>query len=272
MGKFLLGLIALFITSTTFADDYVIGLHGERYETGFLGPKLGGVKAQRWTPTKAEVDALPDSFDARDLGVVAPIRNQGSCGSCWAFSMVKTFESARLSVAKPYLDLAEQDILVNDKNAYGCGGGFMDGSYIVKHGLALESDCPYKGSDRVRCKKPAADKSPKWGFVGAEGKAPSVEDLRAAIVKFHVISVTVAAGGKDWQGGNGGVMTGCRMGGTNHMVNLVGYDCKEGKPCSFIGANSWGTNWGDKGFFYAAQGCNELASEVDGALFIEASL
>jgi hypothetical protein len=154
-----------------------------------------------------------------------------------------------------------------DSHAYGCGGGMMDDAdYAVKTGLALEKDFPYQAAD-VRCKaglKPAA-KGVRWGYVGKQGKQPTMAEIKQALVDYGVLSVVVAAGGADWS--NGGDMNGCGVRGQNHMVNLVGYKKVGGKE-KLIGANSWGEDWGDKGFFYAKQGCDELASGSESVSFI----
>jgi C1A family cysteine protease len=262
--------------------DTVYDYKGVAHQTGLVAhaPIVG---ANRFVPSFEFLSTVPDKYDSRTENFVAPIKDQGQCGSCWDFSMTKSLESARLVAGKTYLDLAEQDPLVNDSNMDGCNGGYMDATYWVQHGLALESDCPYKADDGVKCAAKAADHGASWGFVGAEGRAPTEDELKAAIYKYKVISITVAAGGSDWDGGNGGKMTSCGMSGVNHMVNLVGYDCTANQAipnrwwpwprprkggCTFIGANSWGTDWGDKGFFYAKQGCDEMASDTDSALWI----
>lgn len=288
------------ITNGVPVPNTVVDSHGGQHFTGLIARKVPLVGAKYFTPGKDLVDALPDKYDSRTENFVAPIKDQGQCGSCWDFSMTKSLESARLANANSYLDLAEQDGLVN-AGMEGCNGGWMDATYWVQHGLTTEGSCPYKADDGVKCKVLPVDHGLAWGFVGAEGRAPTEDELKAAIYKYKVISITVAAGGRDWEGGNSGHMTACNNRGTNHMVNLVGYDCttpKSGivfeqaprnnmfggwwpwprprprppqpKPakCSFIGANSWGTDWGDHGFFYAAQGCNEMASDSDSALWI----
>jgi C1A family cysteine protease len=268
-------LFALLFTTSALATPHTItDTKGVVHGTGYLGPQQPtSLDEERvyWAPEEDEVAAAPLKYDARsDNGknYVAPIKDQGSCGSCWSFSITKTLESARLAVGGTYLNLAEQDALVNAPGMYGCRGGFMDASYWVNHGLTDEVSCPYRGSDRYRCRAAVKDKGIVWGFVGAKGRVPTESELVAAIYKYKVISITVAAGGADWSNPRGGKMTACRYRGVNHMVNLVGYDCTVGARCTFIGANSWGTGFGDKGFFYAEQGCNQMASTTDSALYV----
>lgn len=234
---------------------------GVEHGLGFLGHRTKhGVLY--WSPKS--LAAAPASYDLRALGYVSSIKNQGSCGSCWSFSITKALESALLRAGRGTFDLAEQEMVSCDDHAYGCGGGFMDDmDYVVKHGLPTEADYPYTASNS-RCKtgKPVAAKGVRWGYVGAQGKEPTMDEIKAALVEYGVLSVTVAAGGSDWSGG--GDMKGCRNRGVNHMVDLAGWR-EDGK---LIVANSWGKSWGDEGFGYAKQGCDELASGPESVSFV----
>jgi C1A family cysteine protease len=91
----------------------------------------------------ADCENLPDTFDLRDLGVVPDVRNQGSCGSCWAFSKTASLESALLAGGGAKLDLSEQQLVSCDQEQYGCNGGMLsDFNFQIKKGQALESDFP----------------------------------------------------------------------------------------------------------------------------------
>jgi C1A family cysteine protease len=179
--------------------------------------------------------------------------------------MTKSFESALLQSGRS-LDLAEQDWLVNDSSAYGCSGGFMNGTYAVEKGQALEADCPYKANDSYTCRAVKAAKASRWAFVGARGRAPTNEELKLAIMQYKVVTVTVAAGLGFSNVGDDGVINSCASRTINHMVNIVGWH-SDGR---FILANSWGKGWGQGGYGFIAQGCNRLASTVDSALVIVA--
>jgi C1A family cysteine protease len=106
-------------------------------------------------------------------------------------------------------------------------------------------------------------------MVGSYSQAPSVDELRQAIVNYGVIAVTVAAGSSFSPDTNGRIKK-CGNGSINHMVNLVGYRPAPSGGYEFLIANSWGTGWGDGGFAWSKQGCNRLASTPgDAALFFE---
>lgn len=255
-------LLAALAASPAHAGDTVTDSHGITHGLGLRGKgATNGVLY--WTPTVRS--AAMATYDLRTLGWVAPIKDQGQCGSCWAFSITKSLESALLRASRGVLDLSEQQLVSCDTHAYGCNGGMMDDmDYVVKTGLALESKLPYRGTDS-RCPSPLptpAAKGVRWGYVGGAGREPTLAEIKQALLDYGTLSVTVAAGGNDWS--NGGHMRGCNNSGVNHMVNLVGWlDTDE-----LIVANSWGTNWGDSGFAYAKQHCDELATGDGSVSFV----
>lgn len=263
--KFVLHLLlCLFAAEALGAESVRSERHpGKRYATGFLGTRRPTGQLH-FTPNT--LTGYPTKLDLRELGQVSKIKNQGSCGSCWAFAITKSLESARMKAGLPELDLGEQEMVSCDRNAYGCGGGFMDDAdYVVKRGLSAESDYRYTGTNS-RCKSPlppVADKAVSWSYIGQSSRGPTVDELKAAINVYGVIFVTVAAGGSDW-GGNRVHMTGCGSRSINHMVTLVGYNEQD----EFIIGNSWGTDWAEDGFAYAKQGCNMLAKGAQSAAFV----
>merc|ERR1719326_2091771 len=96
---------------------------------------------------------VPDSFDWRDKGAVNPVKNQGSCGSCWAFSTVANIEGVNFLKTKQLVSLSEQELVDCDKKTgdEGCQGGLPTNAFkdLVdqKLGMEQESDYPYKGSN-----------------------------------------------------------------------------------------------------------------------------
>lgn len=232
--------------------------------TGYLGPnKTEGVV---YFQPNLRTFSAPAEYDARKDGCVAPTVNQGSCGSCWSFAMTKAHEAAQCVAGKGLLDLSEQDWLVNDRNSYGCRGGYMNASFAVNYGQTSEAECPYRTSDRYACNKPKVAKAVQWGFIGARNRSPTVEELKAAIYQYKVLAVTVAASGGFGSPDAQGNVTRCNSSSVNHMVTLHSYwsDNKLG------GRNSWGAGYGDGGDFYSKQGCNKLASGSESALYIVA--
>lgn len=263
----ILALAVLLFSTALFAAEQTVTIEGKTYHTGLL-PRPADMPAEYRT-IKVRED-LPESYDSRDRGLVTPIKNQGNCGSCWSFARTKAFEAANILAGRATgesLDLAEQDALVNDRNSYGCRGGFMDGRFEVSAGVTTEELCPYRASSRYSCKGAKFSKAIRWSMIGEEKRSPSVDELRQAIVDYGVIAVTVAAGGS-FSPNSDGRITSCGSRGINHMVTLAGYRPAPNGGYEFLIANSWGDDWGDGGFAWSKQGCNQLASVAgDAALY-----
>lgn len=239
------------------------------YSRGLLPTPKGAVRTYE-TATVAALTALPASYDSVAEGFVTSIKNQGSCGSCYSFATAASFEAAliRAGHAKT-IDLAERDKVVNDRNSYGCKGGFMTFAFEVKSGTTTEAFCPYKPSSSGTCKGPKYARAISWAMVGGKGKKPSIEELKAAIVEHKVLAVTVAAGRSFDRPSKDGKFASCSDKGVNHMVNLVGYRTLSDGTTEFKVKNSWGTGWGQKGYAWARQGCNQLASLAgDAAMYV----
>jgi hypothetical protein len=222
----------------------------------------------------AECENLPAEFDLRDIGNVPPTRNQGSCGSCWAFAQTASLESANALQTGTILDLAEQELVSCDDDNYGCNGGLLDlsGTYQTKHGQGLETAFPYTARDS-RCKAiPVAAKGVSWSLVGPRNGRATEKQVMCALYRSKTIPwITVSAGGRDFSSpprNDDGVFTSCSQGQTNHAVGLVGWTTIEGK-LYFKMRNSWG-QWGntagrpgaERGYALMPLGCRNLGEEV----------
>ena len=200
---------------------------------------------------------LPKSWDWRKESPAQPgIRNQGNCGSCWAFGTTAALNWALSRKMATPVNLAEQEILSCSHDG-SCGGGYFAHDYQQATGQSPEKEFPYVASD-VRCKKNLSHmyKIAKWGYVGEKHRKPSVDELKAAIYAYGPISVTVNANNAFAQY-QSGVFKGkhCGKGSTNHLVHLVGWDDDGGY---FILGNSWGESWGEKGYMRIAYGCSRV--------------
>ncbi len=256
-------LLSLALMASAAHAETVRDAHGVRHGLGLLKTKSHHGNLY-FNPAPEYVGDLPDAFDLRALGFVSDIKDQGQCGSCWAHAIVESLEDAILHSGGAKAKLAPQELVDCDNNAAGCGGGNMDDAdFIVKTGTANESAYPYKARDQ-RCKSPLPQpqtKAKSWAYVGGQGRAPTVDEMKRALYTYGSLFVTVAAGGSDWDGRT--TMSGCRNRGTNHMVEIVGWT-KDGK---WIMRNSWGTDWGDKGFAYMPYGCDAIATESESAAY-----
>ncbi len=213
-----------------------------------------------------EYQALPPSLDWRNNGgnFVTKVRDQGNCGSCWAFATTGALEAVTLiSNRTPGVDLnlAEQ-ILVSCSGAGSCNGGSPGAAsdFIRDTGLPVES-CYTYGATNGNCASACASwqgstqKITSWSWVTTN--SPDLEAIKNALYTKGPLATTMAVY-NDFFSYSSGVYrytTGSLAG--YHGVLLVGYD-DAGQY--FIVKNSWGTWWGDSGYFKIAY--SELNSAV----------
>ena len=98
---------------------------------------------------------LPDNFSWRTKGAVTPVKDQGPCGSCWAFSTTGTLEGFHFRKTGKLVSLSEQNLLDCDSNEYGCNGGYPGNAleYVHQnHGIDTEISYPYEGLDHMKCR------------------------------------------------------------------------------------------------------------------------
>jgi C1A family cysteine protease len=199
--------------------------------------------------------ALPASLDYRDNGFVTSIKNQGLCGGCWAFASAATLESQIAMSAPGTPDLAEQ-ILLSCSGAGNCGsGGPIDGptgNYLKTTGLPPESYFPYTATDNI-CSNAGAGwqnntyKISQWQDVTTA--IVTVDGLKNALVTYGPLATAMEVY-EDFYNYTNGVyayVAGADQGG--HAIELIGYDDNDQ---AFIAKNSWGTGWGESGFFKIA--------------------
>jgi len=202
-----------------------------------------------------QVGDLPASVDWRTKdGVLTAVKDQGSCGSCWAFSATETFESAlAIATGKPAPVLSEQQVVSCSPNPQQCGGtGGCQGStqplafnYTETAGMTTEADYPYRGVTGTCSPTKIKPVAKNTGYVVLEKN--NYTALASAVANVGPVAISVAAGGFGWQLYGGGVFTGNCGYVMDHGVQLVGYGSDKGTDYWII-RNSWGKSWGEKGF------------------------
>jgi len=208
--------------------------------------------------------ALPASVDWTTQGVVTPVKNQGDCGSCWAFSATGSTE-CEYAIKNGVLNSLSEQQLVDCSYAegnLGCDGGEMDAAfkYIEKEGgLCTETEYPYTGTDGI-CKASSCGTlyNPITGYTDV-----TVDDetaLETAVVS-GCVSVAIEADQYAFQYYSSGVLTGTCGTSLDHGVLVVGYGT-DGSQEYWLVKNSWGTSWGEEGYVLICRDCNK--NGVDG--------
>ena len=228
---------------------------------------LSGLSQEEWqnrvglafTELKAPVlpdspaDRVPSSVDWRNANgnFVTGIRNQKKCGSCWSFALTGGLESYVMRTRNTPgadLDLSEQ-VLLSCSGVGSCSGGTLDADYLQTTGLPPETDYPYIASDGT-CSAAANGwqnetyKIDSWGSV-----SHSLASMKSALAKYGPLptAMMVYEDLMHYKSGIYSYTTGKKLGG--HAILLVGYNDAEQY---FIVKNSWGTGWGENGFFRIA--------------------
>ncbi|CAG9832879.1 unnamed protein product [Diabrotica balteata] len=240
------GEVSYYMGVTKFAD-----LTAKEFMS-ILNKQLGTKPKSHATPAQLSDDPVPDSFDWRESGAVLEVKDQGNCGSCWAFSTTGALEAQNYLTNKVTLPLSEQE-LVDCSRLYGnsgCGGGDMEAAfkYIKSKGLSSEEAYPYEAKDDT-CKRNASNIVLK--VKDFQTVANNDDSLRRAIATVGPISIAMQAT-THLQLYKGGILNDPSCVNyapfMNHGVLAVGYGTQDDTDY-WIVKNSWGTLWGEEGFF-----------------------
>lgn len=209
----------------------------EEFASRFLTPMpmVGFPRGDDTMPTIGDVDWTTQ-------GKVTGVKNQGQCGSCWAFSATGVLESFFLFKGQSS-SLSEQQLVdcSRPQGNQGCNGGWPSSAlnYVKANGITTESAYPYAGRDQA-CKVQGGSFkiSGYSSYSGCNGLTSGISS--------HPISVTVDA--TNWSPYRSGVFNNCKAS-INHAVLLVGVVGGNWKI-----KNSWGTGWGESGYIRLAGG------------------
>ncbi|XP_071971184.1 cathepsin K [Engystomops pustulosus] len=211
---------------------------------------------------------IPKYIDYRKKGYVTPVQNQGSCGSCWAFSSVGALEGQLMKKTGKLVSLSPQNLVDCDSDNYGCQGGYMTNAFgYVRDNNGIDSNAyyPYIGQDEGCLYNPSGKAAGCKGFK--EIPKGDEKALKRAVAQVGPVSVGIDASLPSFHFYSKGVYydENCNPEDVNHAVLAVGYGNIKGTK-HWIIKNSWGEQWGRKGYILMARekknacGISNLAS------------
>ncbi|URD93056.1 oryzain alpha chain [Musa troglodytarum] len=233
----------------------------EEFQAFFLGTRpRGAARRDRVASDRYRLrdgEELPESVDWRAKGAVAAVKDQGRCGSCWAFSTVGAVEGINQIVTGELITLSEQELVdCDNSDNQGCNGGLMDYAFefiINNGGIDTEDDYPYKARNGM-CDQ--NKKNAKVVSIDGYEDVPQNDEkaLQKAVVN-QPVSVAIEAGGRAFQHYRSGIFDGRCGTKLDHGVVVVGYGSENGKDY-WIVRNSWGGGWGEAGYIRMERNVN----------------
>ncbi|EEY66756.1 cysteine protease family C01A, putative [Phytophthora infestans T30-4] len=195
---------------------------------------------------------------------VVPVKNQGQCGSCWAFAAVAALESAICLSGQPLTPLSEQQVVDCDEASYACQGGFPgDALTFIQQsgGVCTEEAYPYvsgDSGDRDTCKSSCTREAVTIRKVVG---VPESDAGLVQAINTQPVAVGVAAGNPTWKQYKSGIVSSCTTSELDHAVLAVGYS-----PSYFKIKNSWSTQWGEEGYMRLKRGAGTSSAGTCGII------
>jgi len=259
-------------TSATYGITKFSDMSPEEFRTTVLMTKVPTKSSTAPVSGVSEPSpSVPSTWDWRDHNAVTPVKDQGQCGSCWAFSATEAIESAWIlkgHATPSTVNLAPQQIVDCDTidGVQGCNGGETESAYdyiVQAGGQDSAKSYPYTAKNGV-CEFKPADVVAK--ISGYTSYSKNEAALPTNLASIGPLSICLDAA--HWQDYTSGVMTKleccppvgmCQM---DHCVQLVGYNQTASTPY-WIVRNSWNTDWGVQGYIYLEMNTNTCGMAND---------
>ncbi|KAE9604609.1 hypothetical protein Lal_00011067 [Lupinus albus] len=201
-----------------------------------------------------EIKPIPGSIDWRQKGAVTKVKNQGSCGCCWAFSSIAAVEGFTKIKNGNLLSLSAQELV--DCTSKGCSGASVIKGYkyiIEHHGIADENSYPYTETAGT-CQTDKKPTSPISDFIIVP---PNDEEQLLRAVSRQPVATSISIYG-DFKYYKEGIYTGGSYGtDLTHSVTIVGYGTSQEGIQYWLVKNSWGEQWGEGGYMRLQRGIDD---------------
>ena len=215
------------------------------------------------------------AFNWRDAGKMTPMKNQSTCGSCWAFAAVGVFESVWLIRNGESVILSDQHVLdcatENNREVGNCNGGWYSGvfNYYKTRSFQLAKDFPYKNKKEMcRPGMQTKYKVQTWGYVVPNMGIPKVDEMKRALCTYGPLVATVKVT-PAFQAYKSGIFDEMARVSSprdiNHAIIIVGWDDSKN---AYLVKNSWGSFWGEEGYVWIDYRSNNIGY---GALWVVAA-
>lgn len=230
------------------ASEFALNMNGLRSNLTFTS-------CHRYLGSELKLSDLPTEVNWTREGYVTDIKDQGSCGSCWAFAATGALEGQLYKKTKKLVSLSEKNLMDCSwkQGNMGCQGGLHDKAYkyvIENGGIDTEASYPYKPKDgKCTFNKATIGTTEKACFDVGPPVFHEETILQKAVAEIGPVSVGIDAASITFQLYKSGIYTfdTCSKTDLDHSVLVVGYGTDSGQDYWLV-KNSWGKSWGEAGY------------------------